>query len=146
MKKSNSELLEIAIEIAVNAHKGQIDKAGDPYILHPLHIMSMFDDLELKIVAVLHDVFEDTTYPIGDLKKQGFPLHIIDALNALTHNNNETYEQYLVRVKNNEIALSIKLEDIRHNLNILRMRKVANNRDTILRLVNKYMDALDYLD
>ena len=146
MKKNSIDLLEIAIGIAVEAHKGQIDKAGEPYILHPLHIMSRFDELDLKIVSILHDVFEDTSYPIESLGKQGFPTHLIDALNALTHLKNETYEDYLIRVKSNEIALSVKMEDIMHNLNITRIRKGSNNRATIIRLVNKYLDALEFLE
>ena len=112
--------LEDAIEIAVKLHRGQVDKQGQPAILHPLHVMMQMDDEKGKILAVLHDALED-----GDLLQQGEILSglkyyghmdIHDALIAITRKNGEPYSRYISRVNKNELATRVKLKDLRHNI------------------------------
>lgn len=143
---NKNKLLEKAIQIALDQHKSQTDKSGALYILHPLHIMNQVDEIDLKIVAVLHDVFEDSEYTFMELESEGFPKKIIEALDAITKRTNEEYLEYIKRVKKNPIAIVVKLEDLKHNLNILRMRRSYNSRETICRLVNKYLDALEQIE
>ncbi|MCY7332168.1 MAG: hypothetical protein LH649_05810 [Pseudanabaena sp. CAN_BIN31] len=92
-------LLAVAIAIAYQAHDGQIDKAGKPYISHPLTVMAQMDTIESKIVAVLHDAIEDSDLTIADLVKQGFPEFITEAIAAITKLDGELYENYILRVK-----------------------------------------------
>jgi len=114
-------LLALAIAIAYQAHDGQIDKAGKPYISHPLTVMAQMDTIESKIVAVLHDAIEDSDLTIADLVKQGFPEFIIEAIAAITKLDGELYENYILRVRSNAIALKVKIADITHNMDISRI-------------------------
>jgi len=114
-------LLERAIRIAVNAHAGQKDKAGAPYILHPLRVMmKMAGDIEM-IAAVLHDVIEDTACTLDKLRREGFPEEIITALDYLTRREAETYPDFIKRVKENALALRVKLADLEDNMNADRL-------------------------
>jgi len=114
-----------AILIAVGAHFDQKDKAGEPYILHPLRVMIKYDLLkeEEKIVAVLHDVLEDTVVTALDLVKGGFSSVVMDALCCITRNKGEDYSVYLRRVKSNDIAKRVKVADLLDNLNPVRLDK-----------------------
>jgi len=108
-------MLTRAIEIAVEAHRGQVDKCKEPYILHPLAVMTAMDTHAEKIVAVLHDVIEDTDHSLLDLNLEGFSENIIDAIDAITKRDNETYFEYINRVKENPLATKVKLADLKHN-------------------------------
>jgi len=108
-------MLTRAIEIAVEAHRGQVDKCKEPYILHPLAVMTAMDTHAEKIVAVLHDVIEDTDHSLLDLSLEGFSENIIDAIDAITKRDNETYFEYINRVKENPLATKVKLADLKHN-------------------------------
>jgi (p)ppGpp synthase/HD superfamily hydrolase len=121
--KDFETLLALAIAIANQAHAGQLDKAGKPYISHPLTVMAQMDTLESKIVAVLHDAIEDSDLAIEDLVKQGFPEFITDAIAAITKLDGEQYEDYIVRVKSNAIARKVKIADVTHNMD---MSRIAN--------------------
>jgi (p)ppGpp synthase/HD superfamily hydrolase len=116
-----SELLTLAIAIASEAHAGQLDKAGKPYIAHPLYVMSQMHGIESQIVAVLHDVIEDSAWTITDLVRQGFPPLIIEAIEAITKKQGESYTDYILRVKSNAIAHQVKIADVRHNMDISRI-------------------------
>jgi len=107
-------MLGLAIAIASNAHIGQIDKSGKAYILHPLAVMNKVGDQDEKIVAVLHDVVEDTTLGLNFLSSMFSP-RIIEALDAISQRKNELYFDYIKRVKENELATIVKIEDLRHN-------------------------------
>lgn len=123
---TNSKYLAEALDIAFNAHKGQTDKAGQPYILHPLRLMFSLQDDKSKIVALLHDVIEDTTITIEDLKNKGFPQDIIEAIEALTKRPNETYQDFIERVSNNELAKTVKIADLKDNMNLTRLTELSN--------------------
>lgn len=130
--------LEKAIEIAVNAHRGQTDKAGRPYILHPLHLMQQFEELDTMMVAVLHDSVEDSDLTLDDLTVAGFSSDVVGAIDALTHRAGESYDQYLQRVQSHPLATRVKLADLQHNMDIRRMSEM-HERD--LERLAKYHKA-----
>lgn len=113
--------LDKAIEIATQAHAGQLDKAGKPYISHPLAVMGLVNTETEKIVAVLHDVVEDTPVTLDDLKAQGFRDEVLTAIQAITKVDGEDYTAYLERVKANPIALKVKIADMTHNMDLSRI-------------------------
>lgn len=118
---NNHLMLSKAIIIATEAHLGQVDKAGEAYILHPLRVMMSLKDYEHKIVAVLHDVLEDTLVSTEDLRLEGFNEKIIEALIHLTRRKNESYEEFIDRVIKNPIATAVKLADIKDNMDLSRL-------------------------
>ncbi len=137
-----AKLLDLAIVIAGKAHTDQFDKAGKPYISHPLSVMAQMDTLESKIVAVLHDAIEDSNLTITDLVKQGFPDFITEAIAAITKLEGETYENYILRVKSNAIAHKVKIADVMHNLDITR---IANPTEKDFQRLEKYKKVLQDL-
>ncbi|TXK81871.1 HD domain-containing protein [Paenibacillus sp. N3.4] len=131
-----------AILLAAKAHDGQTDKGGNPYILHPIRLASKTRTLEESIVAVLHDVVEDSSYTLFDLKKEGFSEEIIQALDCLTRRADESYEQFIRRIKQNPLAANVKLLDIEDNKDISRIPKPTEKDYERL---NKYNKAIDIL-
>lgn len=109
-----------AMMVAYNAHHGQVDKCGIPYIFHPIHLAEQMDDEISCTVALLHDVVEDTEITIKDLAKL-FPVEVIDAVNLLTRNKETSYYEYIEALKSNKVAVKVKLADLDHNLDITRM-------------------------
>ena len=109
------KVFETALMIAVEAHKGQVDKNGMPYILHPIAVMQKVEGLELKTIAILHDTIEDTYVTEDFLLEAGIPKNIVDVVALLTKPQNEPYESYLRRVKENPMAKAVKLADLAHN-------------------------------
>lgn len=119
--------LERAIALALEAHRGQTDRQGQPYILHPLHVMMQMDDEAEMIAAVLHDVIEDTGMTLDDLRAEGFSEQALTAVDLLTHDKETTsYETYVRRLKPNPMARKIKLADLRHNMDIRRIRTMSD--------------------
>ena len=114
-------LLERAISIAVTAHKGQVDKADKPYILHPIRLMLKVQLENEMIAAVLHDVVEDTDWTIDKLEAEGFNEEVITAIKLLTHDKKVPYKKYIEAIKTNKIALKVKLADLKDNLDIKRI-------------------------
>lgn len=108
-------MINKALEIAVKAHDGQFDKAGIPYITHPIRMALSLNDEDSRVVALLHDVVEDTNVTLKDLSNV-FPPHIIEAVDAVTHRIDETYESYIQRVKVNSLAVRVKIADLMDNL------------------------------
>ena len=133
-----------ALSIAVWAHDGQLDKAGAPYILHPLRVMQKFDDPILREIAVLHDVIEDCPYwNIERLFFQRFDPVVVNAIDALSRRAQESYDDYIARVAKNPLAKKVKIEDLKDNLNIGRLCMLE--RSDRLRLEIKYLKALKLL-
>jgi (p)ppGpp synthase/HD superfamily hydrolase len=122
------ELIEKAISIAVEAHRGQKDKNGKPYILHPISVMGKVETDTEKIVAVLHDVVEDTDWTFDDLKNEGFPAEILVALDCVTKREGELYEEFVKRSGSNPIARRVKMADLEDNMDVRRML-VATEKD-----------------
>ncbi|MDO6454574.1 GTP pyrophosphokinase [Neptunomonas phycophila] len=135
--------LDQAISIAVKAHSDQFDKAGRPYILHPLRLMFRFEDEPEMIVAVMHDVIEDSDFTYEDLKKLGFSTEVIAAIDCLTRRENEDYENFILRASQNILAKKIKIEDIKDNLDLTRLNNITK---TDLQRIEKYHRALKVLD
>src|SRR4051812_49066425 len=100
-------LLPAALQIAVSAHRGQLDKSGQPYILHPLRVMAGVDGDDAKIVGLLHDVVEDTDVTLDDLRAPGFSEAVLAAMMLLTHEKSDTYADYVVRIKADPIARAV---------------------------------------
>lgn len=113
--------LERAIEIAAKAHKGVVDKAGAPYILHPLRIMLSLEDPFERMAAVLHDVVEDSPATLQDLRNEGFPEEVVLAVDALTKRDGESRLQAAARAAENRIARSVKLADVADNMDMTRI-------------------------
>jgi (p)ppGpp synthase/HD superfamily hydrolase len=131
-------LLEKAISIAVEAHRGQLDKTGAPYILHPLSVMGRVDTEIEKIVAVLHDVVEDTPWTSDALKNEGFPDAVLAALDCVTKREGESYEDFTRRAGSNPVARRVKLADLEDNMDLRRM-KAVEQKD--LERLAKYLKA-----
>lgn len=110
-----NDIFEKALLIAVMAHKGQVDKSGQPYILHPLAVASKLDTLELKVIGLLHDTIEDTDVTADYLIEMGIPEDLVKIVELLTKPKGEPYENYLRRVKENPMAKKVKLADLAHN-------------------------------
>lgn len=113
--------LERAIAIAATAHSGQVDKAGQPYILHPLRVMLALSHEDERIAAILHDVVEDTNIDIQDLQNEGFSATVIDAVCALTKRPGETRMEAATRAAQNPIARRVKLADNADNMDLSRI-------------------------
>lgn len=113
--------LEKAIALAVEKHTGQRDKYGRPYILHPLRVMMQQDNETDQIVAILHDVVEDSEVTLADLREMGFDEIIIAALDGVTRRDEETYEEFVDRTLQNPISCRIKLADLQDNMDVRRI-------------------------
>ncbi len=112
--------IEDAILLATEKHRGQVDKSGAPYIVHPLQVMCRMRTETERIVAVLHDVVEDTGVTLDDLRSMGYGDEIVDALDHLTRRAGESYEQFIQRIKPHPLALRVKLGDLQDNMDIRR--------------------------
>jgi (p)ppGpp synthase/HD superfamily hydrolase len=116
--------LEDAIQLAVQAHQGQRDRYGQPYILHPLRVMGRLHDETDRIVAVLHDVVEDTTWTFEELRRSGYSDEILEALDGVTRREGETYDAFVDRSAGNAISRRVKLADLEDNMEVRRMIEV----------------------
>ena len=134
--------LERAIEIAAKAHAGQVDKAGAPYVLHPLRMMLAVSSPEARMAAVLHDVVEDTSVTLEDLRAEGFSASVLEAVEALTKREGEDYEAFIRRVAPDPVAREVKLADLRDNSDLSRIAE-PTERDRAR--IEKYRRAIEYL-
>ena len=134
-----TKLTKEAIRIAFDAHKEQTDKTGLPYIFHPFHLAEQMDTEEETIIALLHDVVEDTDITLDELRSYGFSDAVMDALSLLTHDDGVEYMDYIKRIKFNTLAKKVKLADLRHNSNQTRLGFFGN--ESLQRLV-KYKKAI----
>lgn len=134
--------LERAIEIAVAAHKGQLDKAGMDYIGHPMRVMAAGSSVDEKIVGVLHDVVEDSAWTFEQLAAEGFAPQIIEALRCLTKLEGESYDKFIARVKCNALATAVKLNDLTDNMDIRRLPYLS---DKDVKRLKKYLKAYKQL-
>ena len=114
-------MLEKAAKLAEKAHQGQVDKGGQPYILHPRRVMEQCETETEKIVAILHDVMEDTPYTLEDLRQEGFSEEVLEALLCLTHRGGESYMAYIGRVCENPLAARVKYADLQDNMDLRRI-------------------------
>ena len=126
MRKYKDFYLAKAIALAVDAHQDQYDKAGKPYILHPLHLMNqLLFDPELAMIAVMHDIIEDSDYTLEYLLDVGFSTRVVNALRLLTHKKEDSYEDYIRKICTNYDAIRVKRKDLQHNSDITRLKGVT---------------------
>ncbi|MBP7508174.1 MAG: hypothetical protein KA807_10155 [Prolixibacteraceae bacterium] len=131
--------LEKALEIAINAHKGQKDKSGADYILHPIRVMQRGDTESEKICGLLHDVVEDSAWTFESLKKEGFSEDIISVLKCVTkESEDDDYDTFINRVIQNPIAVKVKLNDLLDNMDITRLKEL---KEGDMKRLNKYLKS-----
>ena len=135
-------MIDIALAIAKKAHAGQVDKAGIDYIQHPLYVASQVKTEQEKAVALLHDVIEDSDVTADDLLASGLSNEVVTAVQILTKKKGQSYQEYLEKVKSNNLARIVKLADLKHNSDLSRLKSVAN---TDYERVKKYKNAIHYL-
>jgi metal dependent phosphohydrolase, HD region len=135
-------MIDIALAIAKKAHAGQVDKAGVDYIQHPLYVASQVKTEQEKAVALLHDVLEDSDITAADLLAYGLSNEVVTAVQTLTKKKGQSYQDYLEKVKSNNLARVVKLADLKHNSDLSRLKTVSN---TDYERVKKYKNAIRYL-
>lgn len=136
-------MLNKAIEIATKAHEGQVDKAGKPYIGHPLRVMNMGVTNDEKIVRVLHDVVEDSDWTFEQLATEGFSVEVVEALRCVTKlSESESYDKFIERIKANPLAVKVKLNDLTDNMDV---RRLAYISEKDVKRLRKYLKAYKQL-
>lgn len=131
-----------AMKLCFEAHKEQVDKSGMPYVFHPFHLAEQMHDEKATIVALLHDVIEDTDYTFEDLRSAGFDNEIIEALKLMTHDDSVPYMEYVTVIKSNPIASAVKLADLEHNSDLSRLDVID---EKALKRKEKYATAIALL-
>lgn len=132
-----------ALQLCFAAHKEQLDKSGMPYVFHPFHLAEQMQTEDTTVVALLHDVVEDTDYTLADLANMGFGESVIAALALLTHDEATDYMDYVRAIKANPIARAVKLADLKHNSDLSRLDTVD---ERALKRQAKYLQALAILE
>jgi len=118
--------IQMALYDAYKYHEDQFDKGGKPYILHPVYVSTKFKEPKLKIIALLHDIIEDTEATEFELRNKGYDKDIIEAIVAITKVPDETYAEYILRLSKNKSALMVKIEDMKHNSDETRVRNISD--------------------
>lgn len=138
-----TELTKKAMRIAYDAHYGQKDRGGTPYICHPLHVADGMTDEETAAAAILHDVLEDTEVTVSDFEREGIPASVIETVKLLTRDETLTYKEYIDRIagSGNRAAMQVKLADLRHNMDESR----TESGSLPPRLINRYRAAFEVL-
>ncbi|MBE6751137.1 MAG: bifunctional (p)ppGpp synthetase/guanosine-3',5'-bis(diphosphate) 3'-pyrophosphohydrolase [Ruminococcaceae bacterium] len=137
-----TELSKKALKLCFEAHKEQVDKSGMPYVFHPFHLAEQMTDEVTTVVALLHDVVEDTEITFEDLEKQGFSEEIINTLKLLTHADSVPYMDYVAEIKTSKAATAVKLADLKHNSDLTRLSVVD---EKALKRKEKYEKAIKFL-
>ena len=132
-----------AMKFCYEAHKGQVDKTGVPYAFHPFHVAEQMTDEATTVVALLHDVVEDTEYTLEDIAALGFGQEIVDAVALMTHEDGVPYLDYVARLKSNPLTRTVKLADLAHNSDLSRLGTVD---DETKRRLEKYKKAIALLN
>ena len=142
MNTTEQSMVDLALSIARQAHEGQLDKEGVDYIEHPIYVASQVDTEEEKAVALLHDVIEDSSVTAEELLNAGLPETVVTAVQILSKKKGQDYQTYLKTVKSNPLARVVKLADLKHNSDLLRLETIT---DKDLERLEKYKKAIDYL-
>lgn len=136
-------MTKIALKLCFEAHKDQIDKSGMPYVFHPFHLAEQMADENTTIVALLHDVIEDTEYTLDDLRKFGFAEDVLSAISLMSHADDVPYMEYVVKIKTNPIAKAVKLADLKHNSDMSRLDRITQIDEE---RAKKYKQAIELLE
>lgn len=137
-----TDLTKKAMQIAYKAHAGAVDKSGVPYIFHPSHLAEQMETEHEVIVALLHDVVEDSDITMEDLAAAGFPQDVLDAIRLLTRDKETPYLEYIAHLKENPLAKKVKMADLRHNSDVTRLEGIDAEAGKRLK---KYGAALQML-
>ena len=132
-----------AMKLMFEKHKSQLDKSGLPYVHHPLHVAEQMKDENTTIVALLHDVIEDTDMTIEQLEPYDFPKEAIEALRLMTHEKGLDYFDYIKRLSKNPIARKVKLADLEHNMDLSRLNRITEENK---KRIEKYQKSHQYLE
>lgn len=138
-----TDLTKKAMNLMFELHKNQKEKSGVPYVFHPWHVAESMDDENSTIVALLHDSVEDTDITLDELRNEGFPEEVIEAIALMTHADGVSYMDYVKALAHNPIARKVKLADLRHNSDITRLNEITEKD---LERVEKYKQAIKYLE
>ncbi len=139
-----TKMTKKALNICFEVHKEQVDKSGMPYVFHPFHLAEQMTDEVTTVVALLHDVAEDSDITFEDLEKEGFEKAVIDALKLLTHKDKSIlYMDYVAKIKDNPVAKAVKLADLKHNTDLTRLDVID---EKALKRRQKYLDAINLLE
>lgn len=138
-----TDMTKKALRLCFEAHRDQTDKSGIPYVFHPFHLAEQMDTEETTVVALLHDVVEDSDYTLEDLKEMGYPASVIEALALMTHDPSVPYMEYVKAISTNAIASRVKLADLKHNSDLSRLDKID---EKALARVAKYATAIKLLE
>lgn len=130
--------LEEAISIAVEAHRGQKDRAGAPYILHPLRVMFRVQTDAERMAAVLHDVVEDTGWTLDALRERGFPSEVVEAVDHLTRRGGESYDDFVTRAAAHPVARRVKVADLEDNMDV---RRTGTLSESDVERLSRYLRA-----
>ena len=137
-----TDMTKKALKLCFAAHKDQTDKSGMPYVFHPFHLAEQMPDENTTIVALLHDVIEDTPYTLDELRAMGFNEQVLEALALMTHDKQIPYMDYVAKIKGNKIARTVKLADLKHNSDLSRLNTVD---EKALQRIEKYRQAIALL-
>ena len=132
-----------ALKLCFEAHKEQKDKSGMPYVFHPFHLAEQMQDEDTTVVALLHDIVEDTEYTIEDIAAMGFHARVVAAIALMTHAEDVPYMDYVAKIKDNPIAKAVKLADLTHNSDMTRLDVVDEKAKA---RIEKYAKALRFLN
>ena len=135
-------IVNAALRFAFKAHEGQLDRSGIPYVNHPLHLAEQMDTEDETVVALLHDIIEDTEYTADDLSALGISEAALEAILLLTHDDAVPYLDYVRKLKDNPLARKVKIADLRHNYDLTRLEEVTEKDIARFR---KYWSALRLL-
>ena len=138
-----SELTKKAMNIAYDAHHGQYDKGGGPYIFHPIHLAEQMKTEEECIVALLHDVLEDSDFTQKDMLEFGIPFEIVSRCEIITRGKDESYMNFVRRCGDEKIVRCVKMADLLHNMDLTRLNEIT---DKDLQRIKKYHKAYKYLE
>lgn len=138
-----TDLTKKAMKLCFEKHRNQVDKCGMPYLFHPFHVAESMPDEYTTCVALLHDIVEDTDVTLDQLRCEGFPDEVVDAVKLMTHDPNVPYLEYVKGIKKNSIAKIVKLSDLKHNSDLTRLDSVT---ETDLKRVEKYKEAIAILN
>ena len=134
---------KLALKLCFETHKEQLDKSGMPYVFHPFHLAEQMTDEDTTVVALLHDVVEDSDLTIDDLRRMGFGERILAAIARMTHDPAVPYMEYVARIKEDPIAKAVKLADLRHNSDLSRLERITPHDEA---RAQKYQRAIELLE
>lgn len=134
---------KLAQKLCYEKHQGQFDKSGVPYVFHPIHLAEQMEDEDTTIVALLHDIIEDTDCTAELLYEMGFSERVVEAIMLMTHKKGVDYMDYVREIAKNPIARAVKIADLKHNSDLTRLEAVD---EKALKRREKYLNALEFLE